>query len=171
MHKRVSGVTLIETMVTVAIMAVLLGVVVPSMARMLERQRVQGVAEQAAHDLHQARSEALSRQESVFVSTAITGGGSCYVLSIGSKDGCRCTADGKASCDIDSTPLKTVGFAPGHPVQLLSAPGGTVTIDSLRGLSTSTGTYMFGSAGGMRMNLKTSRRQSYLCVVDVDPGC
>jgi prepilin-type N-terminal cleavage/methylation domain-containing protein len=170
MHKRVSGVTLIETMVAVAIMAVLLGVVVPSMARMLERQRVQGVAEQAALDLHQARSEALSRQESVFVSTAITGGGSCYVLSIGSKDGCSCTADGKASCDIDSTPLKTVGFAPGYPVQLLGAPANGVTIDSMRAIAVSTGKYTFGSTSGLSMRLVVSGRSARLCEVG-KPDC
>jgi type IV fimbrial biogenesis protein FimT len=170
MHKRVLGVTLIETMVTVAIMAVLLGVVVPSMARMLERQRVQGVAEQAALDLHQARSEALSRQESVFVATVVSSDGSCYVLHIGSKDGCLCTADGKASCDVDSTALKTVGFAPGHPVQLLSAPARTVTIESLRATASSTGTYRFGRVDGLAMKLIVSARHLRLCE-DGTIGC
>jgi type IV fimbrial biogenesis protein FimT len=170
MHKRVSGVTLIETMVTVAIMAVLLAVVVPSMARMLERQRVQGVAEQAALDLHQARSEALARQESVFVSTMMSSGGSCYVLHVGSRDGCRCTADGQASCDIDSTALKTVGFAPSHPVQLQGAPANGVTIDSMRALAISTGKYTFASASGLAMRLVVSSRSARLCEVG-KPDC
>jgi prepilin-type N-terminal cleavage/methylation domain-containing protein len=167
----VSGVTLIEVMITLAIMVVLLGVVVPSMARMLERQRVQGAAEQAVMDLHQARSESLSRQESVFLSTSVASGtGSCYVISVGNRGGCRCNSDGIATCDADSAALKTVGFPANHPVQLLESPASTVVIDSLRGLSTSTGTYRFGSPDGLRMKLVMSRRQVWMCEMG-KPGC
>jgi type IV fimbrial biogenesis protein FimT len=170
MRKWVSGVTLIETLITIGVMAVLLTLVVPSMASMLERQRVQGVAEQAALDLNQARSEALSRQESVFLSTRVSSGaGSCYVLNTGSRDGCSCAVSGPPVCDAGSAALKNVAFAPGHPVQLLSAPG-AVTIDSVRALATSLGRYEFGSPGGLRMKLVVSSRTQRLCVAG-DPGC
>lgn len=173
MRKPVSGVTLIELMITLAVMVVLLAVVVPSMARMLERQRVQGTAEQAAMDLHEARSEALSRQESVFVSFSVSGGaGSCYVISVGHRGGCRCAADGKATCDAGSVALKTVGFAPGQPVQLLEAPANGVVIDGMRAQATPTGKYRFGSAPGLQLKLVVSTRHQRLCEVKAgDPNC
>jgi type IV fimbrial biogenesis protein FimT len=171
MRRTRSGFTLIETLVVVAIAAVLLAVVVPSMAGMLERQRVQGTAEQAALDLHEARAEALSRQESVFVTaTMSSGGGSCYVVSVGSAGGCRCAVAGPALCDAASTALKNVGFEPTHPVQLLSATSPAVTINSLRAQTAPGTTYTFGSADGFKMKVVVSERKQRMCVSG-EPGC
>lgn len=172
LRRRTPGFTLIEMMVTLAVLVVLLTLVVPSMAAMLQRQRVQGSAEQAALDVHQARAEALARQQSVFLSTsAASGGGSCYVMSIGNSDGCSCAVSGPPVCDAASTALKNVAFAAGHAVQLQSAPR-SMAIDALRGGATPVGELVFGDSGGSGPTMKVvvSSRRLRLCTVG-DPGC
>lgn len=169
-RRRTPGFTLIETMVALAVLVVLLTIVVPSMAAMLQRQRVQGSAEQAALDVHQARAEALSRQQSVFLSTTPTsGGGSCYVMSIGNSNGCSCAVSGPAVCDAASTALKNVAFAAGHPVQLQSGPRFMV-LEPLRGNATPTGDFTFGGGSGPVMKVVVGTRRLRLCTVG-DPGC
>ena len=55
------GVTLIELMVTVSILAILLAMGAPSMTVFLERQAVGSLAEQFASDVRMARTEAMKR--------------------------------------------------------------------------------------------------------------
>lgn len=55
------GVTLIELMVTVAILATVLAMGAPAMTGFLERQAVESMAEQFASDVRLARTEAMKR--------------------------------------------------------------------------------------------------------------
>jgi len=58
---RMSGFTLIELMVTIAVAAVLLGIAVPSFQDMLERNRVAAQTNEVLGGLQMARSEAIRK--------------------------------------------------------------------------------------------------------------
>lgn len=69
------GFTLIELMVTIAIAAILLAVVVPSLSDLLARRRLEGMANELSADLQYARTESVSRRLPVRLSTLVGGGG------------------------------------------------------------------------------------------------
>jgi type IV fimbrial biogenesis protein FimT len=65
MNKRASGFTLVELMITIGIASILLGLVAPGMAALLERNRVQTATTNFYSGLMLARSEALKRNQPV----------------------------------------------------------------------------------------------------------
>lgn len=78
--RRVRGLTIIELMIVVAIVAVILSLAAPSFKRMIETQRVRGVHAQAITDIQFARSEAI--RSGVFVNFRIpqTTSATCYII-------------------------------------------------------------------------------------------
>ena len=86
---KIRGLTLMEVMVTVAIMAILLVLAVPSFNSFLVRGRLTGAAEALAQDLQLAKSEALRRNAEVRFSFS-SGSPWCYG-SIASSTACNCT--------------------------------------------------------------------------------
>lgn len=61
------GVTVIEMMVVVMVLAIILALAVPSMRDFMARQRVKAVNAELVTDLQFARSEAVARNETVYV--------------------------------------------------------------------------------------------------------
>jgi len=99
---KLRGLTLIELMVTVAIMAILVVLVVPAFNDFLARSRLTGAAEALAQDLQLARSEALRSNAGVTLSLS-PGSAWCYG-SVAGTAACTCTT--ASSCtlrQVDST--------------------------------------------------------------------
>ena len=89
MTMKMRGLTLMELMVTVAIMAILVVLAVPSFNAFLARGRLTGAAEALAQDLQLAKSEALRRNASVTISFS-PGGAWCYG-TVATAIACDCT--------------------------------------------------------------------------------
>jgi type IV fimbrial biogenesis protein FimT len=129
------GVTLTESTVVLGIVAILLGATVPGFGELRLRRQMEGVAAQLETDIQLARSEAVSRHETVRIDFASDDTGSCYVLHDGGAGDCRCDGSGTAACGAGVEPLRIVPLAAGSPVQLRSnsasilfdADKGTVT--------------------------------------------
>lgn len=66
-RKSLSGFTAIELMVTLAILAILLGIAVPSFSSFTESQRLRAASTDLRTDLTFARSEALKRNQAVTI--------------------------------------------------------------------------------------------------------
>lgn len=93
------GLTLVELLVTLAVLAILAGVAVPAMSDMLYLSRLRGASSVLISDLRWAASESQKRGLNVSLSFASTGGSEdwCYGFSVAS--GCNCHAQN--SCTLD----------------------------------------------------------------------
>jgi type IV fimbrial biogenesis protein FimT len=107
---RTRGLTLMELMVTAAIMAFLVVLAAPSFNEFLARGRLSGAAESLAQDLQLARSEALRRDSDVTLSLS-PGGNWCYG-AVASGIACTCTvANSCALRQVDNTAYPGVTMA------------------------------------------------------------
>jgi len=85
-----AGYSLIETMVVLAVVAVMAAVAAPSLAQMVSNPPGRGAAELLREDLVFARSEAVSRRANVFLLVS-RGANWCYAVSADPACGCTGT--------------------------------------------------------------------------------
>jgi prepilin-type N-terminal cleavage/methylation domain-containing protein len=124
--KRLRGLTLIELVVTVAIMAILLVLGVPSFNDFMARGRLIGAAESLTQDLQLARSEALRSNAAVTLSLS-AGNAWCYG-SVPGGTACNCNIANECtlrradSADYRGVVMSAPTFA-GNAVTFTAQPG------------------------------------------------
>jgi type IV fimbrial biogenesis protein FimT len=131
------GVSLIEACITVTIAGILAGTALPSFKETLDKRSVEGVSSEVRTDLMYARSEAVSRNDSVRVSFYEGAYGRCYVVHTGARADCTCDGAGPAVCGNGAVALKTVNAARG--VQVV-ANVSSLRFDPVNGTTSPTGT-------------------------------
>jgi prepilin-type N-terminal cleavage/methylation domain-containing protein len=142
---RVRGLTLMELMVTVAILAILVALAVPSFNSFLAKGRLSGAAEVLAQDLQLARSEALRRNDAVTISFS-SGAAWCYG-SVAGATACDCTQGSCSLRRVDNSAYAGVTMA-------ASFAANTAAFTARHGLA-NTGTVEFThpNAGTLRVSL------------------
>lgn len=80
-RRTVHGLTLIEVLVAIAIVAVLMRLAAPPFAESIARGRLEGSVITLANDLHYARSEALRRRSNVTLAIGNDAGGDFYRIT------------------------------------------------------------------------------------------
>lgn len=90
-HQRCRGFTLVEAMVSVAIIAILVAVGVPSYQTWISQSRVRSAAEAVLAHVQFARSESIKQDRNLFV-TVTTGSNWC--VGIANDTGCDCATAG-----------------------------------------------------------------------------
>ncbi len=111
--KQNKGFTLLELMITVAIIGIIASIAVPSFSKMIERNRLTEVAVALQADMQLARIRAIKQSQNIFVSrtkTSATAGDWCYGLNTAN---CDCTTANDCA-------IKTVSGANFSTVQMLS---------------------------------------------------
>lgn len=106
------GITLIELLVMLAIVVILTLLAIPLFSSLTEHYRITTTAEELYASLQYARTEAVKRNTSVYVSVT-TGDTWCYGINIGST--CNCATAG--NCNLGSV------SAPAAQLLSLSASG------------------------------------------------
>lgn len=137
-----SGMSLIEVMIVVVIIAIAAALTFPMMVNYTERNRLKQSAEDFYNDVVRARTEALKTKSTVIMSLQ-TGSGWCYGLTTDSG-GCNCNVTGNCSLgEIQSSKYQ-------GSVTALSATGivSSLQFEGDRGVATPTGSVNFTSSSG-----------------------
>ena len=117
MKQAQSGFSLIESLVVVAIAAILTAVAMPAFMDQMARRRLEGVASELSSDLQYARSEAISKNQAVQLLAA---------------------ADGRSySINYVSAPVSPPLKFQALPTGMTTSAGVGVQFDALRGMAAS----------------------------------
>ena len=142
------GLSLVELLCSVAIMAILLGGVLPMLNDLRASQALQASAALLETDLQYARSLATLGGGAVRLSTqALPSGGSCYAVHTGPAQACRCSGNGQARCDADATLLRLADQ--GGPSGITLGPvARSILFDGGKGTVTPTATFQMADRDG-----------------------
>lgn len=132
-----AGFTLIECMISLAIIAVTVGASVPSIQQASERRHLEGAAAQLATDVRQARSAAVALAAPVRLSFHRSNAGSCYLLHTGRTADCSCAPGASAVCTNGAQVIRTVAFPATAGLQITSNSN-SMLFDPHRGTVTPT---------------------------------
>ena len=122
------GFTLIEIMITVALLVIIIVSVAPSFKRLIETQRVRSTAAQLVTDLQFARSEAVQRNTLMRLTFQESTTETCYTIYTSSvnNDRCDCRFGAGNACPSDPTDptkrrteLRTVSFPKNSGVKVI----------------------------------------------------
>lgn len=155
------GVTLIELMIVIVVTAILLTVVIPAFADLIDRNRLKAATETLYSDLQFAKLEAIKRNKSIRVSFTPGNGGATWCYGMREDTGCDCNADsGSNLWHIDN--IKKVARNTDFPgvsiLTSISSPGDRFTFESIRGVMDGTfGKVILTSAGQKETRVIVSR--------------
>jgi type IV fimbrial biogenesis protein FimT len=156
-----SGYTLVELLVTLAVLAILLTGAVPAFTDLIDSQRLRAAAQQIAADLRYARGEAVKRHAGVPIGVSFSPG-EVWCYGISQQLPCDCSVQdwsSPAACLLDLSLRRQLHMVQPHAqVELVAArfSGGPTTVfDPLRGLARA-GTVELQSARGKRLDVRIS---------------
>ena len=152
---RQAGVTLVESLLVLAIAAVTLGAVAPGFETARERRHLEGAAAQFETDIHFVRSLALAHNRTLRMNFTADAAGSCYVVHTGAANECSCAGDGTVACADDVRSYRSVHFDSTSPVQM-RANVQSILFDPHQGTSSPTGTLRITGRGGAAIHAVVS---------------
>ena len=127
-----AGVTLVELMVTLAIVAILVAIALPSMRDFVARKRLEGIAQELVTDLRLLKSHQIQNRPSTGTAIGFSGNDSkaCYMLFVLGDNvrNCDCGLDEDAMCG----PADAGGQRP-VPIRQVNIPVSTgITLTATR---------------------------------------
>lgn len=162
LHARLAGLTVVELVVAVAILALLATAVLPSMAGALDRRQLASTSADAASLLQAARSAALARGEPLRVTLHTHAAGTCLLLHAGAAAACGCDIDAAGQplprC-ADSGSLVLARTLPAATGIALALPPSGLRHDPATGTTTPTATLrVSGRAGAVHHTVNLTGR-------------
>lgn len=158
---RQAGFTIIELMVTLAVLAILISMALPAMNNLLEKRRLVGAAEEIYNQLQFARSEAI--KQSTDMRASFDAATWCVGVNDAGAD-CDCTvtdptAADACSIDMDGTDvlLRVNGADFPQVTMAQNFTADSVTFNHVRGVvDGGTGTVTLTSASGWELRVVTN---------------
>jgi type IV fimbrial biogenesis protein FimT len=150
--RRQTGLTLVESLIGLAVTTLVLGTAVPHLESASVRRHLDGTAAQLETDLHYLRSAAVAQNRSLRISFGTAAGASCYVVHSGSAGSCSCDASGTSTCTAGAEALRTVSFAADAPVGVQSNSA-SMLADATHGTVTPTGTVQVKARHGETLHV------------------
>lgn len=149
------GFTLIEMMISVAVLIVLVAIAAPSFNNFFDKYRVKRAADTFSSFLINSKSEAIKRNQTV--RTVITGSGATWCAGMTVNDTCDCSSTGTSACKIDGAD-RVISSASFKGVEL-NGPATAYAFEfkSQRGTLTDNETVELESAAGLELNVVVSR--------------
>jgi len=141
------GLSLVEVMTAITIAAILGTGAAPSLRRLFEARRLDGLATQLAGDIHATRAEAIARNQTLRLSLHADASGGCWVMHSGNADQCSCGATGAAVCTAGAESIKTVRWSAAEGV-LVSGNVAAIGFDAMHGTATPAGTWRVTASDG-----------------------
>ena len=142
------GITLIETMVVITLVAILTALAVPSFKDMLINSRLEGKAREYVTHINWARSLAVSTNQAVNLHIATGESASCYVVFQGPVNDCTCNGNG-AVCTTPGNERLVIVFSHSDGVRVSArTESGTTRINPRQGTITPTLTAIFTADNG-----------------------
>jgi type IV fimbrial biogenesis protein FimT len=138
-RRRQAGLTLVELSITLAVLAILVGVAVPNFEQARELRRLEGAAAQLETDLQHTRALAVAHNETVRMSFEASANASCYVVHTGNVGDCSCVDGGLPVCQPGAQALRAVHFGSDLPLRVVSNSR-SITFDPVKGTITPTAT-------------------------------
>jgi len=117
-RKTQRGVSLVESMMVVAILVITLAAAAPGFHQAWIHRHLDGAAAQLETDLHYARSMAVTQRRNLRLTFFEDQHGSCYVVHGGSSTACTCSAQRGASCTDPGNLIRVQSFAADGPLRL-----------------------------------------------------
>ncbi|HEY4957300.1 MAG TPA: GspH/FimT family protein, partial [Caldimonas sp.] len=135
---RQRGITLLEAIVVVAVIAIAATSAAPSFTDLLDARRLDGAATRLAADVQFVRNEALARNRSLRLSFHTGADATCWIVHTGNAADCDC-ANGDVVCSGSARAIKGVVLPSAERVSV-AANVSAIVFDPLHGTSTPTGT-------------------------------
>lgn len=151
-RRTVRGLTLLELLVVVSLLAALLVAGLPSFQGFLLRRHLLGHSAQLLADLQWLRASAVARHEALRISWLRSAAGSGWVLHAGAAGSCRPSGDPvePVTCDNGSERLRQV-WLPADSRVGVQANVASMRLDPRQGTLTPTGSWELGTADGQRL--------------------
>jgi type IV fimbrial biogenesis protein FimT len=144
------GFTLIEMLITVAVLAIILTSAVPSLRAFIARRHLDGASAQLQADLHFLRSSSVALNQVLRISVHSGSAGSCYLVHSGDADLCACTfsagAEPVGHCEPGAELLRSQAWA-GGPVAV-RANVASMLVDPRHGTFSPTGSIEIQAGDG-----------------------
>ncbi len=148
------GFTLIELMVTVAILAILLTIGVPSMTSFFDRQKVVAAAEALYSALQETKSEAISRSQTVrFVHNL---GSSEYAISTVATTACSASSLNGCTISIGGAAVVNKFNNVVFDDVTITEPTTSVDFDGIRGGVSAKSTYVIESPNALIVKINVT---------------
>lgn len=159
MDRASDGFTVVELLVTIAILAILYSIAVPAFSGFLEKHRLTGAAETIAARLQWSRSEAIKKSRKVYVSLFAA---SETDWCVGFDDSAYCDCSNADDCQVDGTRKVSAGTefassASARPRLVgVTFSGDKTSFDPVRGTAGSGRIKMASAKGRYRLNIVVS---------------